>query len=95
MGAQKEQAQHVTKIFRRLDTDGDGKLTVIEFKNALRRLKLNNVKKWNNRMIRRLFDDCDKNKDGRLDLREFFAFIREGSRNGDSGKNNLVQLNEK
>lgn len=93
-GGAKEQAQHVTKIFRRLDTDGDGKLTVLEFKNALRRLKLSNVKKWNNRMIRRLFDDCDHNKDGRLDLSEFFAFIRDGIKSG-SARADLLQDKDK
>lgn len=81
--------QNVTKIFRRLDTDGDGQLTVLEFKNALKRLKLNNVKKWNNRMIRRLFEDCDKNRDGRLNLSEFFQFIRDGMQSGGAGKTDL------
>lgn len=62
---------------------------MLEFKNALRRLKLSNVKKWNNRMIRRLFEDCDRNKDGRLDLSEFFQFIRDGMQSGGAGKTDL------
>lgn len=68
--------EQVTKVFRRLDSDGDGKLTVLEFKNGLKRLRIANLKKWNNRLIRRLFDECDRNKDGLLDITEFFGFVR-------------------
>ena len=77
-GASAPAAEHVTKVFRRLDVDGDGKLTILEFKSGLKRLKVNNLKKWNNRQIRKLFDECDRNKDGRLDITEFFNFIRAG-----------------
>jgi Ca2+-binding EF-hand superfamily protein len=66
----------VVKVFRRLDMDGDGKLTVQEFKAALRRLQIKNAKKWTNRLVRRLFDEIDSNKDGRLDISEFLDFIR-------------------
>jgi hypothetical protein len=74
--------EHVTKVFRRLDADGDGKLTILEFKNGLKRLKVSNLKKWNNRQIRKLFDECDRNKDGRLDITEFFNFVRAGAAPG-------------
>lgn len=64
------------KIFRRIDTDGDGMLTPKEFKTALRRLQYKSVKAWNIRMVRRLFDECDKNRDGLLSIKEFSAYVQ-------------------
>lgn len=59
-----------------MDTDGDGRISVKEFKIGLRRLKIKNEKKWTFRLIRRLFDDCDKNGDGLISLREFTSMIK-------------------
>lgn len=63
------------KVFRRLDNDGDGKVTVREFKAGLRRLRCRDEKRWTLRMIRKLFDDCDKNGDGLMSMKEFSRLI--------------------
>lgn len=63
------------KVFRRLDNDGDGKVTVREFKAGLRRMRCRDEKRWTLRMIRKLFDDCDKNGDGLMSMKEFSALI--------------------
>lgn len=64
------------KVFRRMDNDGDGRISIKEFKVGLRRLKCKNEKRWTFRLIRRLFDDCDKNGDGLISLREFTSMIK-------------------
>lgn len=63
------------KLFRRLDSDGDGMLTIREFRIGLRRLHYKDAKSWSLRMVRRLFDECDKNRDGLLSIKEFNAYI--------------------
>eukprot|EP00981_Chlorochromonas_danica_P008825 scaffold2312_cov165-Ochromonas_danica.AAC.65 len=63
------------KIFRRIDADGDGMLSPKEFRVALKRLHYKNVKAWTQRMIRRLFDECDRNRDGLLSIKEFSNYI--------------------
>jgi len=70
-------AARYEKIFRRIDTDGDGMLTPKEFKTALKRLQYKSVKAWNMRMVRRLFDECDKNRDGLLSIKEFSAYVQD------------------
>lgn len=65
------------KIFRRMDTDGDGMLTAKEFKTGLRRLQYKNIKAWNLRMVRRLFDECDRNRDGLLSIKEFTNYVQD------------------
>lgn len=50
-------------------------LTPKEFKTALKRLQYKSVKAWNIRMVRRLFDECDKNRDGLLSIKEFTAYV--------------------
>lgn len=59
-----------------MDNDGDGRISVKEFKIGLRRLRCKNEKKWTFRLIRRLFDDCDKNGDGLISLKEFTSMIK-------------------
>jgi len=51
-------------------------LTPKEFKTALKRLQYKSVKAWNIRMVRRLFDECDKNRDGLLSIKEFSAYVQ-------------------
>jgi hypothetical protein len=60
-----------------MDTDGDGMLTVREFQNGLRRLHYVHIKSWNLRMVRRLFDECDKNQDGLLSIKEFTNYVQD------------------
>ena len=65
------------KVFRRLDDDGDGKINCREFKNGLRRLRVSNERAWSLKLIRKLFDECDSNADGLLDLKEFSVMIND------------------
>ena len=60
-----------------MDTDGDGMLTVKEFKNGLKRLHYKSIKMWNLRMVRRLFDECDRNRDGLLSIKEFSSYVQD------------------
>jgi Ca2+-binding EF-hand superfamily protein len=65
------------KVMRRMDADGDGKLTRQEFKVSLKRLHFKDEKLWSIRMVRRLFDDLDRDRDGLLSVREFSAMIQD------------------
>lgn len=51
-------------------------LTPKEFKTALKRLQYKSARAWNVRMVRRLFDECDKNRDGLLSIKEFSAYVQ-------------------
>ena len=55
-------------LFRRLDTDGDGSLTMREFIMGLRGLQYKEAKKWTMRMVKRLFELCDRDKNGLLSI---------------------------
>ena len=72
------------KVFRRLDNDGDGKVTVREFKAGLRRLRCRDEKRWTLRMIRKLFDEADKNADGLLSMKELSVLIYGSGEGGDT-----------
>ena len=65
------------KVMRRMDGDGDGKLSPQEFKVALKRLHFKDEKKWTLKMIKRLFDDIDTDKDGLLSVTEFSSMIQD------------------
>eukprot|EP01036_Dinobryon_divergens_P023156 gene23156-31475_t len=77
------------KLFRRLDSDGDGMLTPKEFRIGLRALKFNQEKEWNIRMIRRFFDLCDRNKDGLLSVAYFNNYVL-GQPNMPEGDSEMV-----
>ena len=70
-------ARRFDKVFRRLDTDGDGKLTPQEFKTGLKRLGIKDEKEWNLRLIGLLFRELDENDDGFLTLSELSRLASE------------------
>ena len=72
-----QQIPRFEKVMRRMDGDGDGKLSPQEFKVALKRLHFKDEKKWTLKMIRLLFDDIDTDKDGLLSVSEFSAMIQD------------------
>jgi calcium-binding protein CML len=64
------------RVFKRLDSDGDGRISPTEFKQGLRRLSYSNEKEWNLSMIQFLFGELDTDYDGQLNLQELSRFIR-------------------
>jgi EF hand len=47
-----------------------------EFKLGLKRLRIRDLKMWNVRMVRRLFEELDANRDGTISIKEFTAFVQ-------------------
>ena len=76
-GASSSDMPRFEKVFRRMDSDGDGLLTMQEFKVALKKLRYEEEKKWTMPMIRRLFNDFDSNQDGLMSVREFSSMIQD------------------
>lgn len=72
---EKDNIPRYEKLFRRLDGDQDGMITPREFRIGLLRLQYKDFAAWTNRMVRRLFDECDRNKDGLLSINEFSLYI--------------------
>jgi EF-hand domain pair len=72
-----QQIPRFEKVMRRMDGDGDGKLSPQEFKVALKRLHFKDERKWTLKMIKRLFDDIDSDRDGLLSVTEFSAMIQD------------------
>lgn len=82
------------RLFRRIDTDGDGHLTMREFKQGLKGLGYKNEKEWTFRIIRRLFAKCDKNKDGLLSIKEFNVYILDLIDNTPDARINQLNLSD-
>lgn len=64
-------------------------LTPKEFRKGLKQLQYKEVAKWNIRMVKRLFDECDKNKDGLLSIKEFGLYVLD--RSSDDLKRSVVR----
>ena len=76
------------KVFRRLDHNGDGKISYQEFKDGLKRIRFKDQKHWTVSMIRRLFSDMDEDHDGDLSIAELTSALRSGA-GGGSGAGGL------
>jgi hypothetical protein len=65
-----------------MDTDGDGVLSVQEFKLGLLRLQYKDSKLWTTSMIQRLFAEIsiDNSREGMLSIRDFVRFVSDGHR---------------
>lgn len=68
------------RIFLKMDTDGDGILSVQEFKLGLLRLQYKDSKLWTNSMIQRLFSEISLDNNNTLSVRDFVRFINDGNR---------------
>lgn len=77
LSKEEQRVPRFEKVMRRMDSDGDGKLTVQEFKVALKRLHFKDEKQWTLKMVRRLFEDLDSDHDGHLSVSEFSAMIQD------------------
>ena len=64
------------RVFKRMDSNSDGFLTIEEFRNGLRELRFKAAKRWNQQMVWRLFEEIDSNSDGKLSLIELSSFVR-------------------
>lgn len=69
------------RVFKRLDSDGDGKITAGEFKIGLRRLGYKQEKMWTTSITKLLFVDIDSDRDGTLSLRELVRLVRDDGDN--------------
>ena len=65
------------KVFRRMDSDGDGYLTAFEFKSSLKRLGYKDEKLWNASIVQMFFRDIDTVSDGRVSLLELNRMLRD------------------
>lgn len=65
------------RVFKRLDSNGDGCITLEEFRLGLKHMKIKGASKnWSQQMAYRLFEDIDGDHDGLLSLVELSSFIR-------------------
>lgn len=74
------------KVFRRLDHNGDGKISYQEFKDGLKRIRFKDQKYWTVSLIRRLFNDLDADSDGDLSIAELTSALRRGTGTGEKDK---------
>jgi len=72
-GAKGKGGPAIEMIFKKMDTNGDGKLTLEEFKKAVES-RPNGKLKDNPEMIGKIFDRMDANGDGFVTLEEFKKF---------------------
>ena len=62
-------SQTLDQIFREFDSDGNGSISEVEFRNAIRKLNLG----LTSREIDKLMLRIDSNSDGKIDYNEFIS----------------------
>ena len=82
------------KVMNRMDENGDGKLTVFEFKLVLKRMRLKCERNWTPRMIRKLFNEIGKSKDGLLNIEDFGVYVMSFGHNVNSLENEMTDVDE-
>ena len=65
-----DKQKRIEKVFRRMDSDGDGKLSPAEFKGGLKRLGYKDEKLWTRAVVMLFFAEVDTNNDGLISLEE-------------------------
>mmetsp|Transcript_106652 Transcript_106652/g.339603 ORF Transcript_106652/g.339603 Transcript_106652/m.339603 type:complete len:247 (+) Transcript_106652:2-742(+) len=60
-------ARDMIKLFRHFNTDGDGTLSIVEFKKMMNEMQIG----LNDERVVELFDSIDKDKSGGIDVKEF------------------------
>jgi hypothetical protein len=68
----KSSNMHLKEIFKKFDADGNGYITSVEFRNAIRELNL----ALTSREIDEIIKKVDTNLDGMIDYKEFSAKFR-------------------
>lgn len=63
------------KVFRRIDSNGDGKISASEMDKLLRSVGSTNVSPDE---VRQMMEEMDSNRDGFIDMKEFADFIKGG-----------------
>ena len=77
----------VKKEFQKLDTDGDGNISVAELEVLLKSIK--GSLKMTDTEIKKLLKTFDDNGDGNIDTREFLNIVTTGEKRITLKKNNL------
>ena len=65
----KTSSQNINDIFREFDEDGNGFISQVEFRNAIRKLNLG----LTSREVDKLMLRIDSNQDGKIDYQEFMS----------------------
>ncbi|CAM9842968.1 unnamed protein product [Pylaiella littoralis] len=72
------------KVFRKLDVDGDGTVSSMEFKRGLRKLRIGDY--LAEKDVRRIFRSFDRDLSGSVDYHEFCDFLLHGTVLGKNNK---------
>jgi len=66
--------EKIKLLFSTFDEDGSGELSIEEFSTAAKKFSIDKTDKEREAFVQRVFKDCDKNGDGSVSFKEFFAW---------------------